>query len=176
LKLPKRKGGAIRAIKFQSKPGDALIAAHEDLEGATKTAVMQTLAKAAQEVAGKEALDVSNTAQLRDVCLAAARIFGWDGKPQTEVNITNQVGVICDEATRMRLIALREKITLAERGFDISKVAMSSGPLGTVAGVQLAAVFQSPLAGLRFQVALPAWAGTFGISTSNPHKSRADSG
>jgi hypothetical protein len=93
-----------------------LIAAHEDLEGATKTAVMQTLAKAAQEVAGKEALDVSNTAQLRDVCLAAARIFGWDGKPQTEVNITNQVGVICDEATRMRLIALREKITLAERG------------------------------------------------------------
>jgi hypothetical protein len=50
------------------------------------------------------------------VCFAAARIFGWDGKPQTEVNITNQVGVICDEATRMRLIALREKITLAERG------------------------------------------------------------
>ena len=28
--------------------------------------------------------------------------------------------------------------------------------LGTVAGVQFAAVFQSPLVGLRFQVALPA--------------------
>jgi len=33
---------------------------------------------------------------------------------------------------------------------------MSAGPFGTVAGVQFAAVFQSPLVGLRFQVALPA--------------------
>ena len=40
--------------------------------------------------------------------------------------------------------------------FETSKVAVSFDPLGTVAGVQLAAVFQSPLAGLRFQVALPA--------------------
>lgn len=114
-KLPKRKGGAISAIRLQSRPGDALIAAHEGLEGATKTALMQTLAKAAQQVAGKAALDISSTAQLRDICLAAARIFGWDEKPQTEVNITNQVGLICDEATRMRLIALREKIMLPER-------------------------------------------------------------
>lgn len=109
-KLPKRKGGAISAITLHSKPGDALIAAHEDFEGVTKTALMQTLAKAAQQVAGKKALDVSNTAQLRDICLAAARIFGWEGKPQTEVNITNQVGVVCDEATRARLIKLREEL------------------------------------------------------------------
>ena len=34
--------------------------------------------------------------------------------------------------------------------------AVSAGPFGTVAGVQLGAVFQSPLAGLRFQVALSA--------------------
>jgi hypothetical protein len=41
-----------------------------------------------------------------------------------------------------------------------AKVAISLGPLGTVAGVQFAAVFQRPLAGLAFQVALPAneWA------------------
>jgi hypothetical protein len=113
-KLPKRKGGAISAITLHAKPGDALIAAHEELEEATKTALMQTLAKAAQQVAGKPGLDVSNTAQLRDICLAAARIFGWDGKPQTEVNITNQVGVVCDEATRARIIALRERL-LAEQ-------------------------------------------------------------
>src|SRR5262249_44049540 len=36
------------------------------------------------------------------------------------------------------------------------KVAVSFGPLGTVAGVQLGAVFQSPFVGLRFHVALPA--------------------
>ncbi len=35
---------------------------------------------------------------------------------------------------------------------------MSSGPFGTVLGVQFAAIFQSLLMGSRFQVALPAWA------------------
>jgi hypothetical protein len=37
-----------------------------------------------------------------------------------------------------------------------ANVAVSVGPLGTVAGVQLPAVFQSPVVGLAFQVALPA--------------------
>ena len=36
---------------------------------------------------------------------------------------------------------------------DAANVAVSLGPLGTVVGVQLTAVFQSPLIGLRFQVA-----------------------
>lgn len=48
-----------------------------------------------------------------------ARLCGWDGKPQTEFNITNQVGVVCDEATRMRLIKLREKMQ-AERTVPIT--------------------------------------------------------
>ena len=39
---------------------------------------------------------------------------------------------------------------------ETPKVAVSLGPLGTVDGVQLPAVFQSPVAGLPFQVALPA--------------------
>jgi len=39
---------------------------------------------------------------------------------------------------------------------EAAKVAMSADPLGTVAGVQLLAVNQSALAGLSFQVALPA--------------------
>jgi hypothetical protein len=38
---------------------------------------------------------------------------------------------------------------------DVAKVAMSDGPFGTVAGVQLVAVFQSLPAGFTFQVALP---------------------
>jgi hypothetical protein len=113
-KLPKRKGGAISAIKLHSKPGDVLIATHKELEDATRTALMQAVAKAAQLAAQKPAMDVTTTAQLRDLALTMARLCGWDGKPQTEVNITNQVGVVCDEATRMRLIELREKL-LAER-------------------------------------------------------------
>lgn len=51
---------------------------------------------------------------------------------------------------------------LAERKtpvvFEMSNVAVSAGPLGTVFGVQLAAVFQSPLVGSSCQVALPATA------------------
>ena len=39
---------------------------------------------------------------------------------------------------------------------ETPNVATSFGPLGTVAGVQLAAVFQSLLIGFRFQVALSA--------------------
>ena len=40
--------------------------------------------------------------------------------------------------------------------FEIAKVAVSADPLGTVAGVQFVAVFQSPETGLRCHVALPA--------------------
>ena len=39
--------------------------------------------------------------------------------------------------------------------FEAPKVAISEAPFGTVAGVQLPAVFQLPLVGLRFQLALP---------------------
>src|SRR5437867_5679169 len=42
---------------------------------------------------------------------------------------------------------------------DNWKVAWSADPLGTVEGVQLAAVFQSPLVGVRLHVALPEKAG-----------------
>jgi hypothetical protein len=44
--------------------------------------------------------------------------------------------------------------------FEGPKVAVSVMPLGTVAGVQLLAVFQSLDAGFNFQVALPAWTWT----------------
>ena len=39
---------------------------------------------------------------------------------------------------------------------DVLNVAVSDGLLGTVRGIQLFAVFQSPVAGLAFHVALPA--------------------
>lgn len=87
-----------------------LDATHKELEGATKTALMQTLAKAAQQVSGKDALEISNTAQLRDICLAAARIFGWTGDSQVNVAVNNQVNVVCNEQTRMELIEQRQRL------------------------------------------------------------------
>ena len=41
--------------------------------------------------------------------------------------------------------------------FERANVAVSADPLGTVAGLQFVAVFQSPELGLRSHVALPAW-------------------
>jgi hypothetical protein len=64
---------------------------------------MQALTKAAQAVAGRDALDVSNTTQLRDICLAAARIFGWKGESPVNVAVNNQVGVVISEAKRKEL-------------------------------------------------------------------------
>jgi len=46
--LPKRTGGP-KTIELQSKPGDVLIASHKQLEGATKTGLMLTAAKAGYE-------------------------------------------------------------------------------------------------------------------------------
>ena len=39
---------------------------------------------------------------------------------------------------------------------EVAKVAVSAGPFGGLLGVQLVALFQSPVAGVAFQVALPA--------------------
>jgi hypothetical protein len=107
--LPRRKGGGVsRSLpaSIASSPhpiADALDASHKELENATKTALMQALTKAAKAVAGKEALDVSNTTQLRDVCLAAARIFGWQGDSPVNVEVNNQVGVVVTEEKRREL-------------------------------------------------------------------------
>lgn len=114
--LPKRNSGPLKqaqSITAQSTPGDALIAKHKELEGATKTALMQTLAKAAKEgLAKKDALPVETIAQFKDACLAGAKLFGWDGKPQATVNINNQVGVgiVCTEEQRQRLIAQLDRL------------------------------------------------------------------
>jgi hypothetical protein len=54
-------------------------------------------------------------------------------------------------------MALKDMLVEVETAvmLDTPKVAVSDDPLGTVGGVQLAAVFQSLFTGLRFQVALP---------------------
>jgi hypothetical protein len=106
-RLKQNKGAIKRAqsIKMQSTPAEALIAHHKGLEGTTKTALMQTLAKAAQQVAGKEALDITNPAQLQALCLAAARIFGWKGDSHVNVEVNNQVGIVISEAKRKEMQA-----------------------------------------------------------------------
>src|SRR5215475_5658726 len=110
--LPKRTGGPKR-IELQSKPGDVLIASHKQLEGATKTGLMLTAAKAATKAAENPPLDVSNTSQLRDLANSSSRIFGWNTKaaPQTQYN---QVVISQEQLQQIR--ALRASMTEEERG------------------------------------------------------------
>jgi hypothetical protein len=109
--LPKRTGGP-KAIELQLKPGDVLIASHKELEDGTKTALMQTVAKAAQLAAQKPAMDVSTTAQLRDLALTMAKLCGWHGKPSvtTYYGDDNRTVVICDAERRQQLIEQRQRL------------------------------------------------------------------
>ena len=86
-----------------------------------------------------------------------------------------KVKAAAPRAKTISLTSVAAEIEIAP-WLEAAKVAMSPGPFGTVAGVQLAAVFQSPLVGLRFQVALPAWAGAFMTSKSNAHRNSAGIG
>ena len=117
-KLPRRKGGATiknaNAITLQSTPSEALQSVHADLEEVTKTGLKQTLAKAVH--AKKEALPVESIAQFKDACLAAAKLFGWDGKGQSTVTVNADKAVIlCDEARRAELIVQRQRLLEAEK-------------------------------------------------------------
>ena len=117
--LPKRKGGATlkkaSAITLQSKPGDVLIASHKELEGATKTGLMLTAAKAATKAAQNPPLDVSNTSQFRDLTNSSTRIFRWNTKAGSQTQY-NQV-VISQEQLR-QLGMLRESVAEEETPED----------------------------------------------------------
>jgi hypothetical protein len=55
-------------MKSVSYPvADALGATHGEIAGATKTAILQTIHRAAQLAASKPVLDVSTVAELRDL-------------------------------------------------------------------------------------------------------------
>jgi hypothetical protein len=88
--LPKRPGGRPgRTLSASSlhPVAEALVETHKELETKTKTGLMQTAAKAAEHAAEKPPLEVSNTAQLRDLAASAARVFGWDSdKPGVQLN------------------------------------------------------------------------------------------
>ena len=80
-KLPYRKGGATKAsasaITLQSKPGDVLIATHEERGSRTKTALARVVAASAEQAADQP-LPVQSVTALRDLVQARAKLFGWD--------------------------------------------------------------------------------------------------
>ena len=114
--LPARAGRpAIVPATDLQRPGDILLQEHKALEETGKTALLQTVAKAAKLAAGKPAFDVSTTAQLRDLALTMAKLCGWDGKAQPSVTVNaDKAVIVCDEGRRAELIAQRQRL-IAQR-------------------------------------------------------------
>jgi hypothetical protein len=103
--LPKRPGGRPgRTLSASSlhPVADALVATHKELEITTKTALMQTTAKAATHAAQKPPVDVSNTSQLRDLAQSAARIFGWDNNDKPGVQLNQQFVISQEQLEQIR--------------------------------------------------------------------------
>jgi hypothetical protein len=113
--LPNRKGGATKAsanaITLQSRPGDVLLATHKELETTTKTALMQTTAKAAANAAQKPPLDVTNTSQLRDLAQSAARVFGWDKPLVSPAVHFNQLCITQEQLEQIRQLRATDSPT-----------------------------------------------------------------
>jgi hypothetical protein len=86
---------------MRSNDGDALLDEHKRLEGQTKTALSRAVAKAAEHVSTQPPLEVRNTAQLRDLASAAARIFGW-GTDKPGVHLNQQFVISQEMIDRIR--------------------------------------------------------------------------
>jgi hypothetical protein len=107
--LPNRKGGATKAsanaITLQSKPGDVLLATYKELEERTKSGLAQATARAAEAAAkAAEPLQISNTAHLRDLAASAARVFGWDKAPQTNVQVNTGFKLTMEQLEEIRTL------------------------------------------------------------------------
>ena len=106
--LPQRKNGRHStdlASTLHARPGEVLLATHKELEDRTKTGLAQATARAA-EAAAKAAkpLEVSSTAQLRDLAASAARVFGWDKGPQTAVQVNAGFKLTMEQLEQMRAL------------------------------------------------------------------------
>jgi hypothetical protein len=94
---------AISAIELQSKPGDVLLATHKELEERTKSGLAKATARAAEAAAtAAEAIQVSNTAQLRDLAASAARVFGWNNNDKPGVQLNQQFVITPEQLEQIR--------------------------------------------------------------------------
>jgi hypothetical protein len=107
--LPKRESPGRPRAELESimkaSPGDILLSEHKSLEAKTKTGLSRAVAKAAEHASTQPPLEVRNTSQLRDLAASAARIFGWDKAPQTNVQV-NTLRITAEQLAEIR--ALRD--------------------------------------------------------------------
>jgi hypothetical protein len=104
-RAPKQQEAVVTTV---TAPGDILLQEHKALETTTKSALMQTAAKAATHAAQKPPLDVSNTSQLRDLAQSAARIFGWDNNDKPGVQLNQQFVISQEQLEQIRQLRATE--------------------------------------------------------------------
>jgi hypothetical protein len=104
-RAPKQQEAVVTTV---TAPGDILLQEHKALESTTKSALMQTAAKAAEHAAEKPPLDVSNTSQLRDLAQSAARIFGWDNNDKPGVQLNQQFVISQEQLEQIRQLRATE--------------------------------------------------------------------
>jgi len=106
--LPARKSGrppkTLAASESTLHPiADTLANSHKELEQRTRTGLATATAKGAECMAGLEPMLVmGNSARLRDLASAAARVFGWDTR-QPGVQF-NQLVVTQEQLEQIRAL------------------------------------------------------------------------
>ena len=135
-KLPKRLGGRpCRTLPASSESSlhpiaDALASAHGELDSRTKTALAKATTRAAEAAAtAAEPLPVSNTAHLRDIASAAARIFGWDNDKGPHTTF-NQLVISPEQIDRIRAAADASDIPQARQIEGAPRPFPPRGPIG----------------------------------------------
>jgi hypothetical protein len=115
--LPRRPGGRPqRTVEASSlhPVADALAKTHKDLEAKTKSGLATAAAKAADHVRSLDgASTFGQSNKLRDLAASAARIFGWDKGPQTNVQV-NTLRITQEQLAEIR--ALRDAEDAASPG------------------------------------------------------------
>jgi hypothetical protein len=80
-----------------------LLATHKELEERTKSGLAKATARAAEAAAtAAEAIQVSNTAQLRDLAASAARVFGWNNNDKPGVQLNQQFVITPEQLEQIR--------------------------------------------------------------------------
>jgi hypothetical protein len=113
-RAPKQQKAAVTVV---TKPGDVLLATHEELGERSRTAVLQAATRAAEQARDSaDPLPVRDVQQLQQLTNALARVLGWGPATAGSVNYYGDVNtvVVCDQKKREELIAQRQRLLEAE--------------------------------------------------------------
>jgi hypothetical protein len=110
-RAPKQQEAAVTVV---TTPGDVLLESHKELEQRTRSGLARATARASEAAAtAAEPLPVSNTAHLRDLAQAAAKLFGWDAEKQQGRDTYNTLCISAEMIDAIRAAADADDIRQA---------------------------------------------------------------